>query len=178
MANHSLRLRNGNLIIRIIKPEDIGKEYIKWMNDYYITKYTEQKFIKHDFKRIKRFIIEKFKSKYDYLFGIFFDSVHIGNILISSINLNHKSCNLSYLIGKKEFWGKGITSYAISEMIKFAFNNLKLEKISAGCYENNIGSLRVLEKNKFKIEGRIKKNIIFENKRIDSLILGLNKSTK
>ena len=35
MANHSLRLRNGNLIIRIIKPEDIGKEYIKWMNDYY-----------------------------------------------------------------------------------------------------------------------------------------------
>ena len=61
-------------------------------------------------------------------------------------------------------------------MIKFAFNNLKLEKISAGCYENNIGSLRVLEKNKFKIEGRIK-NIIFENKRIDSLILGLNKST-
>ena len=177
MANNSLRLRNGNLVIRIIKPENIGKEYIKWMNDYYVTKYTEQKFMKHDFKTIKRFIIEKFKSRYDYLFGIFFDNDHIGNILISSINFNHKSCNLSYLIGKKEFWGKGITSYAISEMIKFAFSDLKLEKISAGCYENNIGSLRVLEKNKFKIEGRKKKNIIFENKRIDSLILGLNKST-
>ena len=49
-------------------------------------------------------------------------------------------------------------------MIKFAFNNLKLEKISAGCYENNIGSLRVLEKNKFKIEGRIKKILFFRIK--------------
>ena len=29
MANHSLRLRNGNLIIRIIKPEDIGKRIYK-----------------------------------------------------------------------------------------------------------------------------------------------------
>ena len=28
------------------------------MNDYYVTKYTEQKFMKHDFKTIKRFIIE------------------------------------------------------------------------------------------------------------------------
>ena len=50
-------------------------------------------------------------------------------------------------------------------MIKFAFNNLKLEKISAGCYENNIGSLRVLEKINLRLKGRIKKNIIFENKK-------------
>ena len=41
MANNSLRLRN-KFNYKIIKPEDIGKEYIKWMNDYYITKYTEQ----------------------------------------------------------------------------------------------------------------------------------------
>ena len=48
----------------------------------------------------------------------------------------------------------------------------KLKKIVASLYSNNTASQRVLEKNKFKLEGRIKKKFVFKNRRLDQLIFG------
>ena len=48
----------------------------------------------------------------------------------------------------------------------------KLKKITAGVYNNNISSKKVLLKNKFKLEGKLKKQYKFNNKRIDGLVYG------
>ena len=52
-----------------------------------------------------------------------------------------------------------------------AKKNLSL-KIIAGTYSNNIASRKILEFNKFKLEGRIKKQFKFKNKYVDHLIYG------
>ncbi len=161
--------------LKVLNKENITKDYIDWMNDYEVTKFTEQRFQKHTKSSIIKFIMKKKQSNADKLLGIFLDRVHIGNVLISSIDLNHLSCNLSYLIGNKNFWGKGIGGYVISEALKIIFNKLKLNKVSAGCYENNIASRRVLEKNNFLVEGRREKQVNFEGKRLDVMIYGLLK---
>ena len=48
-----------NLLLRKLKLSDVGKEYFKWMNDYEVTKFTEQRFKKHSLSDIKNFIKEK-----------------------------------------------------------------------------------------------------------------------
>jgi RimJ/RimL family protein N-acetyltransferase len=40
-----------------------------------------------------------------------------------------------------------------------------LKKLKAGLYEVNIGSKKVLEKNNFKLEGKMKSEIILKRKR-------------
>ena len=159
--------------LKVLKEEYITIDYIEWMNDYEVTRFTEQRYNKHTSNSISEFIMEKSKSKTDKLFGIFVYKKHIGNILISSIDKNNSSCNLSYLIGKKEFWGLGIGGYVISEALNIIFNKLKLVKVSAGCYENNLASIRVLEKNNFLFEGLRKNQVNFEGKMIDVMIYGL-----
>jgi len=159
--------------LKVLKEEYITTDYIEWMNDYEVTRFTEQRFNKHTSNSVSEFIMEKSRSKTDKLLGIFVCKKHIGNILISSIDKNNLSCNLSYLIGKKEFWGIGIGGYVISEALNIIFNQLKLVKVSAGCYENNLASIRVLEKNNFLFEGRRKKQVNFEGKRLDVMIYGL-----
>ena len=67
----------------------------------------------------------------------------------------------------------GITTKSIKAILSIAFEELDLEKITAGCYSINTSSRRVLENNGFVIEGTRKKQSTFEGERVDSLIFGL-----
>ena len=62
----------------------------------------------------------------------------------------------SYLIGDKNYWRQGYATEVVSHVTQYGFENLGLEKITAGCYEPNVGSINVLKKNGFKVEGVLK----------------------
>ena len=153
--------------------KDIGVKYQRWMNDVEVHKYTEQKYKKHTLKDIKDFVIQKNKSKNEFLYGIFLkkNKSHIGNIKIGPINFIHKFASITFFIGEKELWNKGYSSKSVKEIIKIA-RKKKLKKLKAGLYEMNFGSRKVLEKNGFIKEGFLKSEIIYKNKRYNSYIFG------
>ena len=170
MTNYKIiTLRKLNLT------KDISDKYLTWMNDLEIHKYTEQKHIKHSLSQIRRFVKEKNKSKNEFLYGIFLRrnkiKIHIGNIKLGPINFIHKSSEISYFIGERDLWGKGYTTLAIQEIVKIA-KKKGLKKLKAGLYEMNIGSKKVLEKNNFKLEGKMKSEIIYKGKRYNSYWFG------
>ena len=155
--------------------KDISNKYLNWMNDVEVHKYTEQKYFKHSLTKINKFVQEKNKSKYEFLYGIFLRkknfNIHIGNIKLGPINFIHKTGEISYFIGDKELWGKGCTTLAIKEVAKIA-KKMGLKKLKAGLYEMNIGSKKVLEKNNFKLEGKMKSEIIYKGKRYNRYWFG------
>ena len=57
-------------------------------------------------------------------------------------------------------------------MVRIAFNDIGLDKVTAGTHANNIGSIKVLKNNGFIEEGRRYKQLLFEGQRIDALIFG------
>ena len=69
-------------------------------------------------------------------------------------------------------WKKGLMKQVIGAIVEIAFNEIGLDKLTAGSYENNIASNKVLEKNGFFLEGRRVKQLLYEGVRIDSLIFG------
>ncbi len=78
---------------------------------------------------------------------------HIGNIRLGPINKNHKHGPIGLIIGDRDKWGIGVATEAIVLVTRFGFRELGLQKISAACYESNIGSKRAFEKAGYKIEG-------------------------
>ena len=56
---------------------------------------------------------------------------------------------MGYWIGE-EYWGQGLVVEACQELIKHAFEDLKIKKIHASCRYENHQSKRVLEKLGFK----------------------------
>lgn len=50
-------------------------------------------------------------------------------------------------------WGKGLATESVNWLLKFAFENLNLHRVSAGCAVENIGSYRVMEKVGMRKEG-------------------------
>lgn len=149
-----------------------NKEYLGWMNSFEIHKYTEQKYKKHTIKDIKRFIVDKNKSKNEFLYGIFLKKkIHIGNIKLGPINFFHKLAEISLFIGNKTYTGKGYASLAVKKIINIA-KKKGIKKLNAGVYSINKESIKLFSKLKFKKEGILVKNIIYNKKRYNSIIFG------
>ena len=159
-----------------LKTSMVSKRYVEWMNKKEIVKFTEQRFLKHTKKDVIKFVKSKEKSHDEFLYGIFVlepkKKTHIGNIKLGPINFDHLTSEISYFIGEKNFQNKGLGSLAIKNVLIIAKKRFKLKKITAGVYNNNISSKKVLLKNKFKLEGKLKKQYKFNNKRIDGLVYG------
>ena len=60
-----LKKKKYKISLKLIKLSNITKSYVKWMNDYEVVKYTEQKFKKHTTADIKKFVKEKINSSTD-----------------------------------------------------------------------------------------------------------------
>ena len=85
----------------------------------------------------------------------------------------NKSSEITYVVGDKSLWGKGVASQAISKIISIAKKKYKLNKLFAGVADKNLASIKVLKKNKFKLEGVRKKHLFFNNKFYNQLDFGL-----
>lgn len=67
---------------------------------------------------------------------------------------NNNTAEIGYALSEN-YWGQGIIPEAIQEIIKFGFEKMNLDKISAECHSNNLGSIKVLEKGQFNFENEI-----------------------
>jgi [ribosomal protein S5]-alanine N-acetyltransferase len=83
-----------------------------------------------------------------------------------------RSAEIGYWIGEP-FWNRGIATLAVGAAAKYAFAGFDLVRLYATVFEWNPASARVLEKNGFKLEGRLEKSVFKDGKTIDSLLYAL-----
>ena len=73
-----------------------------------------------------------------------------------------KSAEIGYFIGEN-FWGQGIATEAIRQLVGYIEENFDLVRIYAEVFEHNKASMKVLEKNGFYLESIRKKAAIKNN---------------
>jgi len=70
----------------------------------------------------------------------------VGSIaLVPQTDVYRKSTEIGYWIGEP-YWGKGIATEAIRQILDFGFKNLDIVRIFTGIYGHNLASQKVLEK--------------------------------
>ncbi|MGB3005655.1 MAG: GNAT family protein [Chitinophagaceae bacterium] len=95
-------------------------------------------------------------------FAIDVDGQAVGGIgLILNSDVYIKSAEISYWLGEP-FWGKGVTTEAIRQMLEYTFYYFDIVRIYAEVFELNKASMRVLEKNGFYLEG-VRRKAVFKN---------------
>ena len=83
-----------------------------------------------------------------------------------------KNAELGYWLGK-DFWGNGIMSQAIKEIVKLAFERYDIVRIYATPFENNYKSHKVLEKCGFKLEAKFDKVVLKNGELLDELVYAI-----
>ena len=49
-----------NILLKIIIMEEVSDPYVQWLNDYEVTKFTEQKYLKHTLESTKDYVKKNF----------------------------------------------------------------------------------------------------------------------
>ena len=78
---------------------------------------------------------------------------------------------------QQNFWGKGIGTIIVNFGKNYCLKTLKLNTIYTHVHSKNIGSIKVLLKNKFSVSGKIKKFYKVDYKKSgwdDKIILSYN----
>ncbi|WP_407313642.1 GNAT family N-acetyltransferase [Desulfosporosinus sp. SB140] len=95
----------------------------------------------------------------------------IGTAMIFNFDHEANHVEIGYVFHSSH-WGQGYGTEAVALMAEFAFDSLNLHKLHAQVVEANLGSLRVLEKNGFKLEGRLKDYYFIDGSYYDKILLG------
>ncbi len=85
------------------------------------------------------------------------DTTLVGAISLVAINRQDSRAELGYWIGKP-FWGKGYCTEAASEILRYAFETVRLNRVSARHLARNPASRRVLEKIGMSREGCLRQD--------------------
>lgn len=110
-----------------------------------------------------------------HIFAIEVEGKAVGGIGIHpQADIMKKNAELGYWLGES-YWGKGIITAAIKQMLDFAFNTYDITRIYARPFGNNAASQKVLQKAGFTLEARIEKNIFKNGEFLDELIYAVRK---
>ncbi len=86
------------------------------------------------------------------------ESKIVGIVIVSRIDFRNGTAEIGYFLGK-EYWNRGYASEAVKLILEYCFRYMNLRKVFARTYENNVASIRVLEKNGFRLVGKLRKHM-------------------
>ncbi|WP_343101035.1 GNAT family N-acetyltransferase [Romboutsia sp. MSSM.1001216sp_RTP31141st1_G3_RTP31141_220114] len=114
---------------------------------------------------IESFFIERYKQGISYDYGITYKE---NNKFIGTsgfCRIENKVATLGYCLNP-DYWNKGIMTEVVTRLIKFGFDDLKLEKIEAQFYDGNIKSGNVMKKCGMKYLGSEEREIKLQGKMV------------
>ncbi len=162
-----LRLSDARDVYENIKDEEVVRWLLRIPHPYPFNEAI--KFIRRTRYRIRK--------NSGYAFGIVLKDTNkvVGVVDIFNIDWENRNAEIGYWLGKK-YWKKGLMSEAVRLILGFAFEELKLHRVSATIFEDNVASKRVLEKVGFKLEGKRREARLKFGKWHNELLYGILES--
>lgn len=167
-------LKTERLNLIEIKQSHLG-DYYKLFSDERVTRYyniipfSE----KQEAQKYIDWFTNRFKEKQGIRWGIALKGKEniIGTLGFNNFQKNHRA-NLGYDL-QFDFWNKGIITEALTEVIKFGFDKLEINRIEAEVMQENIASEKVLSKLGFKKEGILRSWMYWNEKHYDMTMFSL-----
>lgn len=167
-------IKTKRLILVPFSKHHLSEEYVSWLNDKEIMKYSDQRFIEHTISSCYDYW-KSFEKSANQFWAITLkdqDNKHIGNIT-TTVDTFHNVTDISILIGERKIWGKGYGLEAWLAICDHLFTKKKVRKITAGTLEVNKPMLKLMEKSNMIEDGRRRHHCLFEQKEVDVIYASL-----
>jgi RimJ/RimL family protein N-acetyltransferase len=165
-----LRLDDGVVFLRSLREDDVGPRYLGWLQDPAVLRWLELRFAPQSLASIADFVRAVRSDPASWALAICdgADGSHIGNLKVGPVNRHHGCADISYFIGERSRWGRGLASRAIRLATGWAFSQ-GIFRLQAGLYAGNTGSARALEKAGYTYECAWQRQLVDDGQRVDHL---------
>ena len=169
-----------SIYLRLVEPADCREEYLKWLLEPEVHRFLETRWAEQTEASIRSFVASMRSTSENYLFAIVHleKEEHVGNIKVGPINGQHRFADVSYFIGRRDMWGRGIASEAIALATRFGFERVGLHRMQAVVEPENAASAKALERAGYSLEGRLREKLFRDGEWRDQLVYGIVESSR
>jgi RimJ/RimL family protein N-acetyltransferase len=96
----------------------------------------------------------------------------LGTCTLLNLERTHRRAEVGFAL-RRDAWGRGLATDALTTVIHFAFNRLDLHRLEADADPRNERSLRTLERQGFRKEGHLRERWHHLGEVQDAIFLGL-----
>jgi RimJ/RimL family protein N-acetyltransferase len=138
-------MKKNKILLSKFKISDITENYINWLKDKSIIKFTKIKNTR--IEDVIQYVQKNICDNSVIFLKILFNNVHIGNIRIQKIKKN--KATVAIIIGNKRFHNKGIGKIAIAKAIQIVKKDKKIKTLVAYIHKLNYPSASIFRQNRF-----------------------------
>ena len=145
-------LQTARLTLRPFRADDAEEMFENWANDPEVTRYMT--WTPHGDVSLTKELCAQWEraAASSFQWAIVYGETLIGSISVIDVDEVQERGTIGYCIGKK-WWGKGLMTEAVREVVRFMFEEVGLCRISGSHAAPNIGSGRVMAKSGLRYEG-------------------------
>jgi ribosomal-protein-alanine N-acetyltransferase len=164
IKNNEAFLLGTTIKLRNLMKTDLDGDYVWWLNDQEVVKFNSHGRFPVSKNEIFDYIENSTRNQSQIILAIIDikSNKHIGNISLQKINWVDRSAEIAFLLGDREFHGKGIMFEAGTLLINHAFISLNLHRVYCGTSSENIAMQKLAIKLGMIQEG-VRKKAIFNN---------------
>ena len=139
--------------VRRFTVDDICDDYIKWLNDPEVVRYSNQRFVRHDRESCLRYVSSFNDSDSLFLLAIRrADNKPIGTLTVFPWP-HHGVADVGVMIGEKSLWGGGYGQEAWNLVIEWLLEQPWVRKVTAGTLVCNKPMLKLMDRSGMHYEG-------------------------
>jgi ribosomal-protein-alanine N-acetyltransferase len=79
--------------------------------------------------------------------------------------------DMGIMLGDRGFWGRGMSTDILRAISIYAFDTLKVRKLSAGAYSHNVAVVKAFLRIGYKIDGSLRQQLHYESGYCDHILL-------
>ncbi|MEM7702473.1 MAG: GNAT family N-acetyltransferase [Pseudomonadota bacterium] len=139
--------------LRRFAEEDITQDYLDWLCDPQVMRYSNQRFRRHTPK-----MCEAYWASFEGSPNLFLNvrerqqGAAIGT-MTAYANPHHGTCDVGIMIGDRQFWGGGYGQEAWDLLTSWLLSQGKVRKLTAGCLAANRAMVRLMERSGMRPDG-------------------------
>lgn len=160
-------LEGDRVILRRFTPGDITPDYIGWLNDRVVTRYSSQRFCTHTRASCEAYLA-RFAGSPDLFVAMWAKPTGraIGTMTAYAQPL-HGTCDVGIMIGERDHWGGGYGQEAWNLLTGWLLREAGVRKLTAGCLGANGAMIALMERSGMKREAVRAAHEVFEGSPCD-----------
>jgi len=161
MTTPPIIVSSKRLFLSPFTEADVTNNYVRWLNDPEIVRFSNQRFRSHDRESCLAYLRTFLDS--DNLFlaiRLVGDGCLIGT-LTAYVSPHHGTADMGLLVGERGLWGRGFGREAWNLLLYHLLQIRKLRKVTAGTLRCNIAMVKIMERSGMHIEAiRLQQEIV------------------
>jgi RimJ/RimL family protein N-acetyltransferase len=146
----NIQISGQKVTLRQFTDSNITNEYLGWLNDRELMKFSNQRFRSHSTLSCNEYL-KSFDGTDNLFLAIYHGSEYIGTIT-AYVTAIHKIADMGLLIGWQS-QGRGLGLDAWFTLMRYLFENIGVRKVSGGALKSNAAMIKIMVNSGMRPDG-------------------------